>query len=98
MRVSGEYANERSPEGDAMLTKSVGGIVTAPHGSAFTISELRDRSGDKGNHGVTLKFDGGEAHIRCVDSFKMEISAQSHSFDRAREIYEFAENGIKNLF
>ena len=97
-RASGEYAEEISPEDNEMLSKSVGGIVTAPHGSAFTISELRDRSGDKGGHGVTLKFDGGEAHIRCVDSSKMEISAQSYSFDRAREIFEFAENGIKNLF
>jgi len=97
-RASGEYADEISPSGEAVHSKSVGGIVTAPHGSAFTISELRDRSGDKGVHGVTLKFDGGEAHIRCVDGSKMEISAQSHSFERAREIFEFAENGIKNLF
>lgn len=97
-RASGEYADAISPDGDAMLSKSVGGIVIAPRGSAFTISELRDRSGEKGSHGVTLKFDGGEAHIRCVDSSKMEINAQSYSFERAREIFEFAENGIKNMF
>ena len=95
-RASGETAEEFFPRGG--LTYTVTGVTAAPHGAAKTVGELISRGAKPRDEGVRLIFDDGCADVSCIDADTVEITARAATGERAGELYEYAKNGVKNLF
>jgi len=95
-RASGETAEEIIPSGAVMHT--VTGVTAAPHGAAKTVGELLSRGATRRDEGVRLIFDDGCADVSCVDKSAVEITARAATGERAAELFQYAKNGVENLF
>lgn len=94
-RASGEFGDEIMPFG---TTYSVTGVTEAPHGAAKTVGELILRGATRRDEGVRLIFDDGCADVCCVDGDTVEITSRAATGERAGELFQYAKNGVKNLF
>ena len=97
LMASGEQASEIAPV-EYETTYTVSGRAYAPFGAARTVGEMLRRGASVSDRGVVLKFDRGAATISCADASTVDIIAESDSKDGAADVFEFAKNGVKNLF
>lgn len=94
-RASGEFGDDIM---SGRATYSVTGVTDAPHGAAKTVGELILRGAKPRDEGVRLIFDDGCADICCVDGGAVEITARAATGERAGELFNYAKNGVRNLF
>ena len=95
-RASEETADEIVPDGAKIFT--VTGKTAATFGAAKTVGELMRRGAEVRDEGVRLVFDDGTADVCCVDGETVEITARAETGERASALYDYAKNGVKNLF
>lgn len=94
-RASGEFGDDIMPGG---TTYSVTGVTEAPHGAAKTVCELILRGAKVRDEGVRLIFDDGCADVCCIDKDAVEITSRASTGERAAQLFQYAKNGVDNLF